>query len=105
MPRRRKSCWHWIDVLAGGQGHSLRRSTSLPKMPWPRYIYGNMAGNPAEKAHCLPGGASQEKGEVPFTKVSASAAGAHTVNSGTPLEQRLDDVICTVKGGVSSTPL
>lgn len=47
--RKRKSCRHLINLVAEGQGHSFQSSTSLLKMPSPRYIYGNMAVNTGKR--------------------------------------------------------
>lgn len=44
---RRKGGWHGLTLLARGHGNSVQRSGSLPAMSSPRYIYGNMAVNPA----------------------------------------------------------
>ena len=70
--RKRKSCRHLIDLLAGGQGRSFWRSTSL-KMPSPRYIYGNMAVNTGKrKSTTFTVDSSKTRKEVLFTTVFTS---------------------------------
>lgn len=77
VPRKRKGRWHWIDLLAGGQGHSLRRSTSLPRTPGPdTYMVTRLESR--RESPLPPRGPSQ--GER-LPRWPLPSPGTHTVNS------------------------
>ena len=77
--RKRKSCRHLINLVAGGQGHSFQRSTGLLKMPSPRYIYGNMAVNTGKrKPTTLTVDFSKTRKEALFYTVSSVTGHSHS---------------------------
>lgn len=49
VPRERKSCWHRILLLAGGQGHSLQRRATSLRRPGPGTYMVKRLGIPEKK--------------------------------------------------------